>query len=116
MINFIEWLVAEGRPRELVPPAVMQSYEYAFKQALHRLIDRTKNATLKEKFKEMLDCPIKDRRGSCRSFTDYIVSAMVHSGIANSYDIEAVLNYIAEKLLMSKTFTGERKVTVFDDF
>src|SRR5258708_28988859 len=41
---------------------------------------------------------------------------MVHSEITNSYDIEAVLNYIAEKLLMDKTFTGERKVTVFDDF
>src|SRR6202030_2169592 len=94
-----------------------QSYEYAFKRALQRLIDRTKNPTLKEKFRAMLDCPIRDRRGGCQSFTDYIIGAMVHNGITDTYDAEAVLNYVAEKLLMDKSIeSAESKVTVFDGF
>src|SRR5262245_3913939 len=117
MIRFWEWLLIEGRTRELVPPSVMQSYEHAFKRALQRLIDRTQNPALKEKFKEMLDCPVRDRRGGCRGFGDYIVGALVHSGIADTYDIEAVLHYVAEKLLMNRSVeSGERRTTVFDDF
>jgi len=115
MITFLEWLLAEEK--ELVPAQVKQTYENAFKQALQRFFQRTKNPILKEKVKEMLDCPIRDRRGRCRSFTDYIVGALVRNGITDSHEIQSALGHVAERMLMHRQLgTGEGWASVLDDF
>jgi hypothetical protein len=65
----------------------------------------------------MLDCPILDRRGHCLSFTDYILSALILTGMTDTTDMEAALNYTAEKMLMGRSLeSGKPRATVFDDF
>jgi hypothetical protein len=115
MMTFLEWLLVEER--ELVPASVLQTYERAFKQALERLLQRTQNPVLRQKFTAMLKCPIVDSRGHCRSFTDYIIGALVRNGIHKTNDVEATLGYIAEKVLMDRSLdTRKPRATVFDGF
>jgi hypothetical protein len=98
-----------------VPQAVLSGYEHAFKQALNDLIRRTQDPMLRVKFREMLDCPIRTVRG-CRSFTDYIMAALIKNGIHAIYDVEAVLGYVFEKMMMPTTDSGEPRATVFNGF
>ena len=64
----------------------------------------------------MLDCPIRDTRGTCRTFTDYAVAALVKNGIHQRYDLEQAFAYVMEKMFMSKMETGEGRKTVFGSF
>jgi hypothetical protein len=87
MLRFREWLLLrEGRAG--VPKGVLAAYEAAFKDQLRQVIRRTQNPALRAKLIEMLDCPVRDSRGQCRSFTDYIVSALIKNGIHHRYDME----------------------------
>ncbi len=115
MQTFWTWLLTEDR-RDLVPPAVLRSYEQAFRQALEQVIQRTKDSTLRATFQKMLDCPITDRKGNCRPFTSYIVDALIKNGIHQQYDMEAALEYVLEKMMMPTTDAGKQRPTVFADF
>jgi hypothetical protein len=100
MRTFWEWLqyiIAEaGKP--IIEPGVLAGYEGAFKDELRKVISRTENPDLRARLIEMLDCPIRGRRGQCLSFTDYIVSALLRNGIQHRYDLEAALGYVGESL------------------
>jgi len=113
--TFWTWLLSEDRER-FVEPGVLQGYEQAFKAALRGVIERTKDPALMATFQKMLDCPIQDRRGNCRSFSSYIVDALVKNGIQHQYDMEAALQYVVEKMLLERTDAGEQRATVFSDF
>ena len=108
-------LLVEDR-QQLVPPSVLQGYDSEFKQALTNLIRRTTDPVLRRKFIEMLDCPVRDARGNCRGFSEYVVSALIKNGIHHQYDIEAALSYVAEKMLMPTSDTGEPRTTLFGGF
>ena len=111
----LHWLVNEAQ-RATIEPAVMAGYEHAFKAELQRLIARTRDAALRAKFQEMLSCPIRNARGQCVSFTDYVVGALIKNGIHRRYDMEAALSYIFEKMVMDKSDTGESRTTLFGGF
>jgi hypothetical protein len=64
----------------------------------------------------MLDCPIKDSQGHCRSFTDYIVSSLMRNQIHRRGDIEEALAYVYENMMMDKKVTGDHKATIFGSF
>ena len=115
MERFFVWLfLSEARAR--VSPGVLRSYELAFKDQLQRVIRRTKNPALRAELEEMLDCPVKDARGNCRSFTDYIVGTLIKNGIHARYDLEAALAYVVEKMLMDRGEHGEPRITLFNGF
>jgi len=59
----LDWLVNE-RQQDLVPQEVLDGYEQGFKQALVQLLGKVRDSVLREKFQAMLNCPIKDARGS----------------------------------------------------
>ena len=115
MQDFWEWLVAERR-QELVPQEVLDGYEHGFRRALEQLMGSVEDPILQDKFREMLDCPIKDSRGRCRSFTDYILAALVRHGIHKEADVEDVLSYVYQTMMHNKKVTGEPKATVFGSF
>jgi hypothetical protein len=118
MIDFLTWVkqLNEGR-QELVAPSVLQSYEREFKQALTGLIDRTTDPALKQRFQDMMDCPVQDRRGNCHSFSQYIVNALIHNGVHQRYDLEAALAYVYEQMLLDRSFTsGQPRTTLFSGF
>jgi hypothetical protein len=114
MTDFLGWLL-EGREAS-VPHGVLAGYEEAFRDELVRLIRRTQNPTLKAHFTAMLDCPVRDSRGGCRSFSDYILGALIRNGVHRTSDIEAALGYVIEKMLMPVTDSGEPRNTVFGGF
>jgi hypothetical protein len=113
LTDFWTWL--ESRQTH-IQPEVVASYEYAFKTELQRLIARTRDPALRDKFQEMLDCPIRNAQGQCVSFTDYILGALVKQGIHHRFDMEAALGYVFEKMMLPKTEAGELRATVFGGF
>jgi len=115
--TFFEWLRLLTEERQgLVPASVLQAYDHEFKQSLNRLIQRTEDPVLRNKFREMIDCPVVDRQGNCRGFAEYILSALIKNGVQQQYDIEAALAYVFEKMMMPISDTGEPRVTLFGDF
>jgi len=116
MMLFSEWVLFREDRRALVPSSVLQAYEGEFKKALNGVIGRTQDPVLRQKFVEMLDCPLRDTRGGCRSFSDYILSALVKNGVHQQYDIEAALGYVFEKLMMPVSEKGEPRTTLFSGF
>ncbi len=118
MKEFWEWLklVIEEARRPQIDAGVLAGYEHAFKDQLRRLIRRTQNPDLRSKLERMLDCPIRDASGQCRSFTDYIVSALLKNGVHRHSDLEAALGYVVEKMLMDKGDDGSPRTTVFSGF
>jgi hypothetical protein len=115
MEGFLAWLVLT-EAKAHVSPAIIQGYEHAFRQELQRVMRRTQHPTLRAEFERMLDCPVRDRRGNCKSFTNYIIGALVKNGIHTRYDLEAALAYVVEKMLMDKGENGEGRITVFGGF
>ncbi len=55
-----------------IDPAILYSYEAAFKDELLRLIRRTNDAALRTQPEDMVNCPVRDRSGRCRGFAEYI--------------------------------------------
>jgi len=115
MMDFWEWLQCETW-QELVPAEVLQGYEAEFRQQLQKLIQRTRDPDLRDQLRAMLDCPVRDRRGGCRGFAEYILSALLRHGIHERYDIEAALAYVAEKMLMATGSSGKSRTTLFGGF
>jgi hypothetical protein len=115
MLRYREWLLLR-KGRAGVPKGVLAAYEAAFKDQLRHVIQRTQNPALREKLIEMLDCPVRDSRGQCRSFSDYIVSALIKNGIHHRYDMEQALHYVVEKMLMPVDDAGQPRTTVFGGF
>jgi hypothetical protein len=116
LTDFWTWLVTEAR-RADIDPSIHQGYESAFKDELQRLIRRTTNPVLRAKLEDMVECPVRDRRGRCRGFTEYIYAALVKNGIHDQYDIEAALQYVIEKMLMPRSeTTGEERSSLFSGF
>jgi len=113
MRTFWEWLLAEA---QLVPAEVLQGYEQEFRQQLQKLIQRTRDPDLRDTFRDMLDCPVRDRQGGCRGFAEYILSGLLRHGIHERYDIEAALAYVAEKMLMATGSSGKSRTTLFGGF
>jgi hypothetical protein len=94
----------------------LQGYEVEFRRSLEQLIQRTKDPGLRDKFRDMLDCPVRDRQGGCRGFAEYILAALVKNGVHDRYDIEAALAYVAEKMLMATSASGGQRKTLFGSF
>lgn len=116
MAVFREWLlITEGR-NDLVAPGVLQGYEAAFREELHKVVARTREPRLRAVLADMLDCPARDARGNCRSFTDLIVGTLLRNGLHRRYDLEACLSYVVEKMLMDTTERGEPRSGLFAGF
>lgn len=115
MQTFWQWLLAERR-QDLVPQEVLDGYEHGFRRALEQLMNKVQDPVLRDKFAKMLDCPVKDAKGRCRSFTDYIVAALVRHGIHKEADVEDVLSYVYQTMMHDRKITGEPKATVFGSF
>ena len=98
MRTFWIWFdeIIQEAQRPQIDPAVLSGYEHAFKDELQKLIQKTQNPELRAKLIEMLDCPIRTSRG-CRTFTDYILGALIKNGIHERFDIEAALGYVSRK-------------------
>src|SRR4051812_44372960 len=111
----LDGLHTEGR-QAFVPQGVLQGYEQAFRDQLSQLIRRTRDPKLRAKFVGMLDCPVTDGTGHCRSFTDYIVSALIRHGVHRAYDIEAAIGYVVEKMLVPTSEAGGPRATLFGGF
>lgn len=112
--TFREWLLNERR--EFVPQEVINRYEEGFRQALRKLLQRIQDPLLRAKVQGMLDCPIRDANGHCRSFTDYIIAALTKHQIHRRGDIEEALAYVYENMMMDKKLTGDPKATIFGSF
>ena len=117
MHTFLTWLrlLIEAH-EEWVSPSVLQGYEREFKQALSDVIERTTEPTLKRQFQAMIDCPIRDSKGRCRSFSEYILSALIKNGIHRRYDVEAALGYVFEKMMLPVSDAGKPRTTLFGGF
>lgn len=118
MIDFLDWLriLSEDR-EELIPPEILQGYEAEFQAAIKRLMLQARDPNQQQQIQAMLDCPIRDTRGQCRRFAEYILSALAKNGVHRQWDIDAALQYIVEKMLMDRSLvTGERKPSLFTGF
>jgi hypothetical protein len=115
VVDFHQWLT-EGRQYR-IPPPILHGYEQEFRRQLLGVIERVNQPTLKAELERMVDCPIRDRRGHCRSFTDYIHAALIRNGIHHEYDVEAALQYVVEKMLLDRSeATGEPRASLFNGF
>jgi hypothetical protein len=113
--TFWEW-VLEGRRGE-IEPGVLHGYDQAFMDRLKVLIGKTSDPGLRAKLVRMLDCPVRDSKGNCRSFAEYIHAALLKNRIADQYDIEAALSYVVGKMLMDRSeATGALKANLFAGF
>src|SRR5688500_10194516 len=111
MQTFLQWLIQEARQPH-VDPSILNGYEWEFKRQLQQLIQKTEDPQLKERFRQMLDCPVVDSSGRCREFSEYILSALIKNRIHDRYDIESALGYVMEKMLMDRSLTsGEERAT-----
>ena len=116
MAVFREWLlITEGR-NDLVAPGVLQGYEAAFREELRKVVARTREPRLRAVLADMLDCPVRDARGHCRSFTDLIIGTLLRNGLHRRYDLEACVSYVVEKMLMDTTERGEPRSGLFAGF
>ncbi len=112
MVAFREWLFHVER--EIIDRAVIAGYDRAFQQGLDELIQRTKDPVLKATFERMRDCNIKTSSGSCISFANYLVGALIRNNIHRHSDPEQALNYMAFRLLSPVGESGKRKGTLWD--
>ena len=80
------------------------------------MIERTTEPTLKRQFQAMIDCPIRDSKGRCRSFSEYILSALIKNGIHRRYDVEAALGYVFEKMMLPVSDAGKPRTTFYGGF
>lgn len=119
--DFWGWLQQQNQLNEarqpFVSPTVLQGYENEFRRQLDNLIQRTDDPQLRQQFEKMRDCPITDRQGRCRDFSEYIVSTLVRQGVHHRYDVEAALGYVLEKMFLDKSVTtSQPRATLFGGF
>jgi hypothetical protein len=109
---FAEWLFLVEH--ELIDRAVIASYDRAFQQGLENLIQRTRDPVLRSTFEQMRSCPIKTSSGSCVSFGNYLVGAIIRHNIHRHSDPEQALSYMIFRMLSPVGETGKRKGTLWD--
>ena len=115
MQSFLEWLIEASQP--IVDPSVLKGYEFEFRRQLQGLIQRTENPLLRQQFLNMLECPITDSNGRCRDFSEYVLSALIKSGVHYRYDVEDALNYVMTQMLMDRSLqSGQPRQTLFGGF
>ncbi len=112
MVAFAEWLFQEER--EIIDRAVIAGYDRAFLQGLDGLIQRTRDPVLRNTFEKMRQCNIKTSSGSCVSFGNYLVGALIRHNVHQHSDPEQALNYMAFRLLSPVGERGNRKGTLWD--
>ncbi len=112
MVAFRAWLFLVER--EIIDRAVIAGYDQAFRHGLEELIQRTKDPVLKATFEKMRNCNIKSSSGSCISFANYLVGAIIRNNIHRHSDPEQALNYMAFRLLSPVGESGKRKGTIWD--
>lgn len=112
MVSFAEWLWCEER--NLVDPGVLATYEQAFQDGLESLIRRTQDPELRAAFETMRSCPIRDRRGGCTRFADYILGALIRNGCHQRFDIDDCLQRICFRLLSPIGERGFARRSLFD--
>ena len=112
-LGFREWLILTERAA--IDPAVLQSYENAFQQELQRLIHRTKDPELRQAFANMQSCPVKDQRGQCHRWTDYILGSLLRWSCGDrTIDLEDALQMIVFHMLSSIGERGQKRKSLFD--
>jgi len=112
MVAFAEWLFTEER--SLIDKAVLDGYDRAFGLELDKLIQRTKNPELRKTFADMRECPIKDGSGHCRSWAEYIVSALIRHGCHHRVNLDDALQYIVFRMLARVGERGLPSRSLFD--
>jgi hypothetical protein len=117
MQTFLQWvtLLSEERQKS-VPPEVLRGYDLALRRELERMAKRIDDPEVRSKFASIIDCPIIDGRGSCRGFADYALGALIRNGVQSRYDLEQALQYIFEKMLMTRSDSGDERNTLFTGF
>src|SRR3954454_12540128 len=109
--DFHSWLT-EGRQYRIAPAIPTPT-----KRQLQAVVGRVHHTTLRAELKRMLDCPLRDRRGHCRSFSEYIYATLLRNGIHHRYDVEAALQYVIEKMLLDRSeATGQPRDNLFNGF
>lgn len=112
-VGFREWL--HFHETQAVEPSVLAGYERAFQTELQSLINRTKSPELRQAFQDMQSCPVKDAQGRCRTWTDYILSALLRWSAGNrTIDLEDALQMIAFHMLSPVGERGQRRKSLFD--
>ena len=102
MVCFREWFWLQER--SLVDPAVLASYEQAFRQGLEGLIARTQDPALRQTFSGMRNF----------NFASYILGALMRNGVQYQYDIEDCLQRIVFRMLSPVGERGMPHSTLFD--
>src|SRR5262249_27252456 len=77
---------------------------------------RVHHPGLRAELERMLDCPLRDRRGNCHTFSQFIYAALLRNGIHHKYDVEAALQYVIEKMLLDRSDSGQAKANLFGGF
>ena len=111
-VGFREWLFLVER--EIIDRGVIAGYDRAFLQGLDGLIQRTQDPVLRSTFEGMRSCNIKTSSGSCVSFGNYLVGAILRNNVHRHSDPEQALNYMAFRLLSPVGERGNRKGTLWD--
>jgi hypothetical protein len=111
MVAFREWLLWEER--QVVDPAVLAGYDYAFNAELEKLIQRTRNLPLRRTLEGMRDCPVRTKSGRCTGWADYILGGLLRH-CPKKVDPEQGLNHIAFRMLSSVGEGGQPKKNLFD--
>src|SRR4051794_32651595 len=113
--DFHSWLT-EGRQYR-IPPTILNAYEDEFRRQLQAVVGRIHHPKLRAELDRMLDCPLRDRRGHCRTFSEFIYATLLRNGIHHRYDVEAALQYVIEKMLLDRSeATGQPKDNLFNGF
>jgi len=111
-LAFRNWLLFQEA--SLVDRAVLDSYERAFRQGLDALIARTKHPELRKTFEGMRNCPVHDGSGACRTWTDYLLAALIRHGCHHNADVDEVLQHVVFSMLSGVGERGQHRKALFD--
>ena len=94
--------------RNLVDPAVLATLRASsFQDGLESLVQRTQDPEVACKpSRRCASCPIRDRRGGCTRFADYILGALIRNGCHQTVRYRRLL--AADLLQNAVSPTGER--------
>jgi hypothetical protein len=117
MRSFLEWFEAlcEDR-RRTIPPEILRGYDFALRRELQQIAQGIEDPSNRSRFMTLIDCPIIDSSGACRSFADYVLGALIRNGVHPRYDLEQSLQYVFEKMLVRNSVGGETRNTLFTNF
>src|SRR5262249_14226800 len=64
----------------------------------------------------MLGCPIRDRRGQCRNFSDYILGAILKNRLGRDFYLEGGIWDIFGEVVVPTSEAGSPRQTLFGSF